>query len=232
MKRYRRQVELPGMSAQAQERLLGATVAIAGVNAWGMQAAKQLCEVGVGHLIIADSNRGALAEMELHLSWARERGGDTRGTFKQWLFNTAEAESLFQQSDVVVDGLDDWQHKLVASDLCMQLRKPLVHAGGSGFRFQVYTMLPHKSACLRCVLPEVGMDDVPLTAIDPTTLAPVSAMIGALQSLEAIKVAAKVGATQGNELWKFDWLSGEFETVRGLDPRFDCPDCGRNARAS
>ena len=76
------------------------------------------------------------------------------------------------------------------------------------------------------------MDDVPLTPTDTSTLAPVSAMIGALQALETIKIVARLGASQGNELWKFDWLSGEFETVRGLDPRFDCPDCGRNSRGN
>ena len=113
----------------------------------------------------------------------------------------------------------------------MQVKKPLIHAGGGGFRFQVYTMLPSKSACLRCVLPEIGMDDVPLTTMEFGALEPVAAMIGALQAVEGIKVVAKVGASQGNELWKFDWLSGEFETIRGLDPRSDCPDCGRYARS-
>lgn len=155
---------------------------------------------------------------------------DTRVHTQNWQFNSADAEALFRQVDAVIDGLNNWQHKLVASDLCMQLGKPLIHAGGAGFRYQVYTMAPPKSACLRCVFPEVGMDDVPLTPTDANTLSPVAAMVGALQALEAIKIVAKLGATQGNELWKFDWLSGEFETIRGLDPRFDCPDCGRHLR--
>ena len=49
----------------------------------------------------------------------------------------------------------------------------------------------------------------------------------AWQSLEAIKYLAKVGIVQGNELFKFDCLSGEFDVIRGLDANLDCPDCGR-----
>jgi adenylyltransferase/sulfurtransferase len=228
--RYRNQLALPGMSEQAQSRLLAGTVAVVGLSSWGSLAAQYLADVGIGRLIAADDQEETLKRLDQSLKRSSRNNPDTQITLKQWRFNATEAEPLLSGAHAVVDGLENWQHKLIISDLCMQLKKPLVHAGGSGFRFQVYTMMPLKSACLRCVFPEVGMDDVPLTPTDTSTLSPVSAMIGALQALETIKIVAKLGASQGNELWKFDWLSGEFETVRGLDPRFDCPDCGRNAR--
>jgi len=228
--RYRRQLALPGMSEQAQSRLLAGTVAVVGIKSWGALAAQYLADIGLGKLLVADDRQETLTQLDNYIKRPSRNNPDTQITLKHWHFNAGEAEALLSGVDAVVDGLDNWQHKLIVSDLCMQMKKPLVHAGGSGFRFQVYTMMPLKSACLRCVFPEVGMDDVPLTPTDSSTLAPVSAMIGALQALETIKIVAKIGASQGNELWKFDWLSGEFETVRGLDPRFDCPDCGRSSR--
>jgi len=42
-------------------------------------------------------------------------------------------------------------------------------------------------------------------------------------ALEAIKIIAGLGVTQGNELWKMDGLSRELEIVRGLDRQRDCP---------
>jgi molybdopterin/thiamine biosynthesis adenylyltransferase len=227
--RYRSQLNLPGMSEDAQDRLLKGIVAVVGLNPCGMHAAKFLAEVGLGRLVLVSTDNEQTPEFAASFQQLKNCSPDIVVTQQHWSFNSADAEALFTQVDVVVDGLENWQHKLAASDLCMQLRKPLIHAGGSGFRFQVYTMLPNRSACLRCVFPEIGIDDVPLTPTEAGALSPVSAMIGSLQALEALKLVAKVGASQGNELWKFDWLSGEFETIRGLDPRFDCPDCGRNA---
>lgn len=136
-------------------------------------------------------------------------------------------EPLLQDVKLVVEASLDWQFKLRLSDLCMRIRTPLIHSGVSGLRFQLFTMLPGKSACLRCALPSAGIDDVPLTPVAITTIAPVATCLGSLMALEAIKVLAKLGVTQGNELWKVDGLSGEIEIVRGLDPRLDCPDCGR-----
>jgi hypothetical protein len=46
-----------------------------------------------------------------------------------------------------------------------------------------------------------------------------------MQALESLKILSRLGVSQGNELLKFDGLSGEFEVIRGLDPRRDCPDC-------
>lgn len=79
-------------------------------------------------------------------------------------------------------------------------------------------------------MPVVGIDDFPHTTRkipgQKPELLPVHGMIGSLMALEAIKVLTRLGVSQGNEMLKFDGFSGEFEIIRGLDPRHDCPDCG------
>lgn len=142
-----------------------------------------------------------------------------------WSVN--EIEEAIQAADIVIDNLPDWQQKLALSDICMDQNKALVHSGISGFRFQIYTMIPGKSACLRCALPLAGIDQVPLQPTVSTPLQAVIELVDAWQSLETVKYVAKIGIVQGNELFKFDCLSGEFEVIRGLDPQPGCPDCGR-----
>ncbi len=139
----------------------------------------------------------------------------------------ANVEKFVQQADIIIDTLSDWQQKLVLSDICMDCEKVLVHSGITGFRFQIYTMIPGRSACLRCALPLAGIDQVPLKPTNASTIDAVIELVDAWQSLEAIKYLAKIGIVQGNELFKFDCLSGEFEVIRGLDANLDCPDCGR-----
>lgn len=82
--------------------------------------------------------------------------------------------------------------------------------------------------CLRCLLVELEMEDYPREASTPLSSLPsLDSIVGGFQSLEVIKLLSGFGVSQGNELMQFDGLSGELEVLRGLDPRSDCPDCGR-----
>lgn len=228
--RYRKQLSLPGMSEDAQRRLLAGRVTVLGINSWGAFAARFLIETGIGTVVAVDDSVERLKQLKDSLDHLLSKNPDVSLQLRTWRYDASEAEALFADADVLVDGFDNWQHKISTSDICMQRKKSLIHAGGNGFRFQIYAMVPPRSACLRCVLPEVGIDDPPIGSPDTFTLSPVAAMLGGLQAFEAIKLVGRLGATQGNELWKFDLLSGELETIHGLDPRADCPDCGQYSR--
>lgn len=150
---------------------------------------------------------------------------DTNNSKQPWTL--ANVEKSVQQSTIVIDALSDWQQKLALSDICMDCDTVLVHCGITGFRFQIYAMIPGRSACLRCALPVAGIDEVPLQPAEEEIMEAVIELAAAWQSLEAIKYLAKIGVLQGNELFKFDCLSGELEVIRGLDANPDCPDCGK-----
>lgn len=215
---------------EAQERLLKSCALILGVSSHGGVAAHYLAQSGVGRVILVDENPMALSNIYRRVTESPLVGMDSELVCKATALTTEKAEELIASADVVIDGLNNWQDKLIASDACMHLGKPLIHAGGIGFRFQLFIMRPSRSACLRCALPQVGIDDVPLVPLQSANLAPVIGMIGAWQAVDAIKLMAKLGASQANELTRFDWLSGEIDSIRGLDPRPDCPDCGRPKR--
>ncbi len=206
-----------------------ARILILGATETAFVCADHLMRVGAGHLELAGSS-----VYDLHLLAERLDGHgakhDTHIGVADRTFDAHDSEDLIRSFDVVVDAMVDWQLKLVASDACMHLAKPLVHVGGEGFRYQLYTMRPGKSACLRCVFPRIGIDDFPKAPDEEAVFPPVPGVLGALQAIEAAKLAARIGASQGNELFKFDFLSGEMEMVAGLDAVADCPDCGKRRR--
>jgi adenylyltransferase/sulfurtransferase len=215
------------MTETSQLKLISSAVMVLGMRWSGPLVAQHLSEAGIGKIFLVDENPKLLADTARAIKESPSKSSDSEVICRAWSFEAQRAEQMIADTDVVIDALDNWQTKLLASDVCMHLRKPLVHAGGTGFRFQIYTMVPGKSACLRCAFPLAGIDDVPLTPPSDGRLGPVIAMAAAMQALEAIKIIARLGVSQGNELHKFDCLSGEFEAIRGLDPKRDCPDCGR-----
>jgi molybdopterin/thiamine biosynthesis adenylyltransferase len=197
----------PAQNKQIKERLSslkGSNILIAGSAALKKSLLRDLEQAGVGKFLFFDGN-------DSDAPWS-----------------ITNLEKSVRQANVVIDALTDWQQKIALSDVCMDCEIGLVHCGITGFRFQIYTMIPLRSACLRCALPLAGMDEIPISPNQDETIEPVIELAAAWQSLEAIKYLTRIGVVQGNELFKFDCLSGELEIIRGLDAKPDCPDCGRN----
>lgn len=228
LERYKKQLSLPGVEELHQVRLLTGTALIVGGVGTGAIVAEYLHGCGVGTITVADKDSQVIDRLRQSSQLAVNP--DSSVYPKIWSGGSTQIEEWINEHEVVVDGLDDWQDKLLLSDLCMNIGRPLVHAGVIGFRLQCYTMLPGTSSCLRCALPKVGIDDVPLEPPEHFSAQMILGIAGALQGLEAMKVVAHLGVTQGNELIKLDGLSGEFEIFRGLDKVKDCPDCGRSRK--
>ena len=216
---------MPGMTSEKQSRLLASSCLLFAGEETVETVLVQLIKTGIGRItIVGDS----LTICRMSDVSASNSNPDTVVDFRKLNGHDLE-DALFKGIDLVIEGLLDWQTKLRLSDLCMRLKLPLVHSGSSGLRFQLFTMLPGKSACLRCALPASGIDDFPITPVERDTFSPVATCAGSIIALEAVKLLASIGVQQGNVLWKVDGLRGDVETVRGLDPRNDCPDCGRAA---
>ncbi|MDZ4833478.1 MAG: ThiF family adenylyltransferase [Candidatus Melainabacteria bacterium] len=234
LERYRHQLSMPGMTKEKQERLISSSCLLVAGDAPLETTIKHLIAAGVGKIIVIGeafslSAMSAIASHAGNLDVTVEfhqlpASGVTSGDDHQ------VSESIIENVDLVVEASLDWQFKLRLCDFCMRLGVPMIHSGSSGLRFQIFTMVPGKSACLRCALPRAGIDDFPITPVERSTFAPIATCAGALMASESIKLLANLGASQGNELWKVDGLSGEIEIIRGLDPRQDCPDCGRASR--
>ncbi len=221
--RYAGQLAVRGFSPTHQEKLRRARVLLTGGGSVVRAAAQGLIASGVGALKIIDSRLAALNSLRTQL----DNTGDCQLTYQLVeSLSTLELESQVADCDLVIDVLDDWQEKLSLSDLCMAGRKPLLHCGGAGMRFQLFCMLPGKSCCLRCLLASLGIEDSIANRQSQGILESLAGIIGNSLALGAVKVISGFGASQNNELIKIDGLSGEPEVLRGFDPVSDCPDCG------
>ncbi len=225
MESEERQLGLPAMSRHKLEALNRSTVlVVAGADA-ALSLVELLADAGIGRIIVVP--QGA----EQQSSYQAVTSGDTTievRSFKESarLEGVNALESLLPEVDLVVETVLDWQIKLGLSDLAMRLGKALIHSGVVGHRYQIYFIKPGKSACLRCVLPGVGIEDFPLGPVAPHPLKSVESWAGSLMALDAIKYLSDLGVIQTTTLWRIDPLSGDIEAVRNLASVKDCPDCG------
>jgi len=220
--RYKDQLSLPAMNADAQVRLLNGSALILGLEGTGLAVAEYLASAGVGRIGLVDEEE----KLRDCIDVLRKINSDVRVDAQNVSFDSHSADSVLKEYDVIVDSLSDWQGKLLASDVAMHLNKPLVHGGLFGFACQIFTMIPGRSACLRCALPFVGLEDVPMEKLN-AAFAPTVAVASAMQASAVIKLIAELGGIGGTTLIQFDASTLETTNVRNLSCRQDCPDCGQ-----
>ena len=132
-------------------------------------------------------------------------------------FNAAD---LIARYDFAIDATDDPAAKFLINDTCLALEQPFVYAGVLGMTGQAMTILPGRTACLRCLFEEAPAPGEIATCREAGIIGPVAAVIGEIEAAEALR-----------------WLHGGVPELAGKILTYDGAASGRirvlevNARA-
>ena len=246
--RYNRQMLLENWN---QEKLLNSTVFIAGVGALGTIIALNLAMMGVGHLILCDFDTIELSNLARQVLFENKDIGKLKVvTAKEALARinpTIEItaiekqletidQKVFEQCDVIADGLDTFEARRWLNSLCVTLNKPLVHGGMFGWMGNIQVVIPHKTPCIEChpLIPHERLQK-PCTPPGEArkeeeeekeeeekipTLATVSTIIAGIQSQEIIKLLLG----KDNILDGILFYDGQSETLTNV-PLIKNPNC-------
>lgn len=244
-KRYARHLDLPGFGAHAQERLRAGRAMVVGCGGLGSPALYYLAAAGVGLLGLVDSDKVDISNLQRQILHAtpdigrpkvdsavarlRALNPHVRLSPHEEHLSADNARELFAPYDVVLDCTDNFAAKYLINDVCVALKKPFIHASISGFCGQLLTVLPGKSACLRCLFPAPPPLAAPEASPSAGPLGAIPGVLGSLQAVEAIKFLAGIGAQLTDVLLTYDGLEVEFRPIHAKrNP--DCPACGAGAK--
>lgn len=235
----------PEIGKRGQLKLKSSSVLIVGAGGLGCPSSLYLTAAGIGRLGIIDSD--IVETSNLHRQVLHSEG--TRGVAKvdsavdrlqQLNSNVAfekhpvrlsrsNALDIIKNYDIVVDGTDNPMARYLLSDACVLLKKPLV--SGSALRFEgqitVYNY-DQETPCYRCVFPEPPPAGTVTNCADGGVLGVVPGIIGNLQAIEAIKIAAGIAPAYAGVLLLYDGLSGKFRHVQLRKRKDDCISCGKS----
>lgn len=243
--RYARQLDLPGFGAAAQERLRKGRVFVVGCGGLGSPALAYLAAAGVGTIGFADGDIVDLSNLQrqiLHATSdigrpktesaeARLRALNPHVTLQPYRGRLAPdaARTVLSPYDFVIDATDSFETKGWIADTCALLGKPYVIGAIDAFSGQMLTVLPGRTACLRCVFPK-SPPPRPADRAPAGPLGGIPGVIGALQAVEAIKHLTGIGTLHTDALLFYDGLSAAFRSIRAAR-RPGCPCCARAAAA-
>lgn len=234
---YEWQTWVPGVAADGQRKLKGASVLVSRAGGVGGLVAYELAAAGVGRIVLAhagvvkpgDLNRQILmthaaigsSRVECAARRLRELNPHVEVVAIPENVNPANAGRLVGMADLVACCAPLFEERFAMNEECVRQQKPMVDAAMYELAGQLTTILPGKTACLACRVPERPPD---WTREFPVFGA-VAGAVGCLAAMEAIKLITGIGEPLADRLLTFDLRDVRFRTVR-LMRRRGCAVCG------
>ncbi|MCK5880287.1 MAG: molybdopterin-synthase adenylyltransferase MoeB [Sinobacterium sp.] len=238
--RYSRQIMLPQVDIEGQQKLLNATVLIIGAGGLGSPAALYLTAAGIGNITLYDDDAVDLSNLQRQIThYTADIGTDkvisTKSclnllnpetkvdAIKQRLAGQALITAV-KKADIVLDCSDNFKTRFEINYACVQQKTPLVSGAAIRFEGQVAVFLNQKqnAACYNCLYQQAG--ETTETCVTHGILAPITGIIGCIQALEAMKVIMAIGEVLEDRLLLLDGLRMEWQTIR-LKKNPQCPSC-------
>jgi molybdopterin-synthase adenylyltransferase len=240
LQRYSRQIMLDEIGFVGLEKLRKAKVCVVGVGGIGNPVVTQLTAMGIGKLKIVDRDIIEISNLhrqhlytendigKVKVEAAKERLEQINSNVEiEALPNSVTkytAENIVKGFDIVVDALDSIDARYALNDACIKLNIPLIYAGALGMLGSICTIIPNKSACLRCIFPALDEDDMPTCStegVHPSILY----LVGGIQVSEVVKIIVGEKPTLENKLLYIDLNDLSLEKVR-VFRQDECPSCG------
>jgi adenylyltransferase/sulfurtransferase len=245
--KYSRQILFSGIGAEGQENLLAASAVLVGCGALGTVVAGLLVRAGLGRLRIVDRDFVELSNLQrqtlfeeadareaLPKAVAAERhlraiNPDSRVEAIVTDLIPENAQDLLGGFDLILDGTDNFETRLLLNDAAISLDIPWIYAAAVGSYGVTFTIHPGRTACLACLL-EAREEPFALGAEDTCDTAGIlnaaAGVIASIQAAEATKLLAGKPEALHERLVSCDVWTGKFQSVR-ISRTPDCRACGR-----
>ena len=238
--RYSRQMMLPEIDAEGQQRLADARVLIIGLGGLGSSSSVYLAAAGVGHLVLVDFDEVDISNLQRQIVHATKDIGrlkvdsaaehllelnpEIKVTKVDHKIENEELEEQVKSSTVVLDCSDNFQTRFAINDACVKYKTPLV--SGAAIRFEaqvsVFDSRHEDSPCYRCLYGSEA--EVEQGCKANGVISPLLGIVGSIQACEAMKIIMSLGETLEGRLLLLDVMHMEWHTAKlNKDP--NCPVC-------
>ncbi|MGZ5012293.1 MAG: HesA/MoeB/ThiF family protein [Methylobacter sp.] len=238
--RYSRQIMLPQIDIEGQQKLLAASVLIVGAGGLGSPAAIYLAAAGVGNIVIYDNDVVDLSNLQRQIAHHTPDIGtdkvistcqtltqlnpDVKTRAVKQRLEGEQLELEVARADVVLDCSDNFSTRFAINSACVKQQTPLVSGAAIRFEGQVAVFTPgeNNSPCYNCLYNSDG-EELQNCATNGV-IAPITGVVGSIQALEAMKLIMNIGETLTGRLLLLDGLTMEWNTMK-LKKNPNCSTC-------
>ena len=209
MERYSRQIMLPEIGIEGQEKLSKASVLIVGLGGLGCPVALYLTGAGVGRIGLCDNDTISISNLQRQILYSEETEGRSKTTiarrrlselssktmFDMWKdgLTVYNAKEIISRYDLIIDCTDNHATRYLIDDTCSELDITWIYGAIGNFDGRVSTF---KSGGPR--YSDLYPDKDILSTSPKSTggvIGPLPGVIGSIQATEAIKLICGFGKT-------------------------------------
>ncbi len=226
--RYNRQIILPEIGQEGQDKLKSASVLIVGVGGLGSPISLYLTGAGVGTIGLIDDDIVSESNLQRQVLYSESQIGEKKIFHAQERLKNLNHEvniriyperltednaaNIIKDYDIVVDGCDNFRTRYLINDTCVALGKPYVYGAICGFDGQVSVFNYHSGKTYRDLYPdETGMLSMPHPPKGVIGVTP--GITGSVEAAEVIKLICGVGTSLDGRLWQIDLKTMESHTI-------------------
>lgn len=235
--RYARHIVLPEIGGAGQQKLKAARVLVIGAGGLGAPVLQYLAAAGVGRIGIVDDDVVSLSNLQRQVIHATGDIGRAKVESAAAAIadlnphvevvphaqrlSSENAEAMFRQYDLVVDGSDNFETRYLAADAAEAARIPLVTGAVGRFDGSVTVLKPyeadadgHANPSYRDLFPTAPPPGAVPACAEAGVVGALTGVIGTLQAMETIKLVTGIGEPLVGRLLLYDGLAAAFNTIR------------------
>jgi len=199
--RYSKQIILKKFGIIGQKKIISSKVLVIGMGGLGCPLALYLAGLGVGKIGIVDNDKIELSNLNRQIIYnyndigkykvdvAKKRIKNINKDIfiKSYKLRLSKSNilNIIKNFDIICDGTDNFETRLLINDFCLKKRKVLISAAVSGFDGHIFKFnFKKKTPCFRCYMPELPPNDnnCETEGVTPT----LTGMMGTLQANEVL----------------------------------------------
>ncbi len=221
--RFERQLAVSQIGESGQKKLARSHVTVIGAGGLGCFVLASLSAVGVGNIMIIDSDTVATSNLNRQILYgvsdigkqkallAKEKllaqYGDIKFVSNDVLIDSDNIDSIIKKDTVILDCVDNFKTRNTVNRFAVKNAVPLIEGGINGF-YGFATTIFKRSPCLSCTGFLNVADQKKIPSVVTT-----AGIIASVMANEALKLILESGELLTGKILEYDGLSGTFDVV-------------------
>jgi len=240
-RRYAKQIMIPEIGPEGQQKLKKAKVLVVGAGGLGCPALQYLAAAGIGKIGLAEFDVVDESNLQRQILYsskdvgklksiiAKNRLADLNPLIELEIYNlrcdTVNSLQVFTNYDVVVDATDNISSRYIINDACVILGKAMIHGSIYGYEGIISVFNYKGGPTYRCYNPVDKEDSKNPLPQDVGLFGVLPGIIGTYTANEVIKIITGTGEVLSGKILLINILNNTFKTftVKNIPENHNIP---------
>lgn len=231
IERYSRQIILQQIGGAGQQKLKASKILTIGAGGLGAPVLQYLSAAGVGELGIIDDDFVELSNLQRQVIHGTDRIGQakTQSAYKtikslnpnikvnthDYRLEATNAQEIFAAYDIIIDCCDNFSTRYLIADTAQIMHKPCISGAINQFNGMITVLMPYKdqNPSYRDIFPRIPQTGMLPNCTTHGVIGAIAGIIGSMQALEGIKLAAGIKSNLVGKLLIYHGLQARFQTI-------------------